>query len=261
MLCVTADQRADFDGRVALVTGGGRGIGRALAIGLAAGGATVAVVARTREQIDSVAAEIRDAGGTAVAFSADLTDLTGLAALVADVESTLGPVDILINNAAAIAPIGPTAGIPTTAWSDALTLNVISPVTLTSAVLPGMISRGWGRVVNISSGVVGRPHTIVGGNVYVAGKAALEAHTVNLAAELADTGVTVNAYRPGRIDTEMQTYVREQDAAVVGGGLVERFRASKADGELLTPEETAQVLLRRLAGEPDSGAIWAVADR
>ncbi|HEY0937880.1 MAG TPA: SDR family oxidoreductase [Trebonia sp.] len=121
---------------------------------------------------------------------------------------------------------------------------------------PGMLDAGWGRVVNISSAIVAHPAAMIRGNAYAATKAALEAHTVNLAAELAGTGVTVNVYRPGGVDTAMQAWIRGQDPERIGS-LRERFSQNFAAGALITPERSAAGLLAYLAGD-DTGAIWDV---
>ena len=120
-----------------------------------------------------------------------------------------------------------------------------------------MLDAGWGRVVNISSGIAAHPEGMVRGNAYATTKAALEAHTVNLAAELSGTGVTVNAYRPGGVNTAMQAWIRRQDPERIGAGLHERFNRNFADGSLITPAHSAAALLTHLAGE-DTGAIWDV---
>ena len=133
---------------------------------------------------------------------------------------------------------------------------MIAPAALTAAVLPGMLDAGWGRVVNVSSGIVAFPAGMVRGNAYAATKAALEAHTVNLAAELAGTGVTVNAYRPGGVDTAMQAWIRSQDPERIGG-LHERFNKNYAEGTLITPEHSAAALLAHLAGD-GTGEVWDV---
>jgi NAD(P)-dependent dehydrogenase (short-subunit alcohol dehydrogenase family) len=119
------------------------------------------------------------------------------------------------------------------------------------------VEAGWGRVVNVSSGIAANPADMVRGNAYAATKAALEAHTVNLAAELRGTGVTVNAYRPGGVDTAMQAWIRRQDPERIGSGLHERFNRNYADGALITPGYSAAALLALLAGD-DTGAIWDV---
>jgi len=118
-----------------------------------------------------------------------------------------------------------------------------------------MLDAGWGRIVNVSSGIVARPDSMVGFNAYAATKAALEARTVNLAAELRGTGVTVNAYRPGGVDTAMQAWIRQQDPGRIGAAAYERFNRDFADGALITPGQSAAALLAHLGGD-DTGIIW-----
>ena len=129
----------------------------------------------------------------------------------------------------------------------AFDLNVIAPAALAAAAVPGMLAAGWGRIVNVSSGIAASPGSMIGGNAYAATKAALEAHTRNLAAELAGTGVTVNVYRPGGVDTAMQAWIRSQDPARIGAALHERFQRSYATGRLLTADASAAALLGHLA--------------
>ncbi|HUN37260.1 MAG TPA: SDR family oxidoreductase [Trebonia sp.] len=250
--------KTDLAGKTALVTGAGRGIGRAIATGLAEMGASVVLLARSGEQL----AETRDlllargaTSGRIRIISADLGDEDQRGKAAAALER--GPVDILVNNAATVEPLGSTAAIPVTGLRMAFEVNVIAPAALAAAVLPGMLAAGWGRIVNVSSAVVARPQSMTRGNAYAATKAALEAHTVNLAAELDGTGVTVNAYRPGGVDTAMQAWIRQQDPERIGASLHERFSQSYASGALITPEHSAAVLLAHLAGA-ETGAIWDV---
>lgn len=253
------DPATPFAGRTAVVTGAGRGLGRAVALGLAAAGARVALLARSREQLDRVAAELADTAGGGVVVAADLAQPDEFPRLLARVADELGPVDILINNAALIAPVGPTISVDPDAWAAVFTVNVVAPVRLTVALLPAMLTRGWGRVVNVSSGVAAHPGSLIGLNAYTASKAALEAHSLNLAAEIAHSGVTVNVYRPGRVDTSMQEWIRTRDRATAGAALVDRFTDDHAAGRLLPADQSAAALLRRLPG-PDTGRIWSVTD-
>jgi NAD(P)-dependent dehydrogenase (short-subunit alcohol dehydrogenase family) len=250
---------ANFAGKTALITGAGRGIGRAVALGLAGAGADVVLLARTAGQLEETRRLLRGQGvaaGRIGVVPADLADEEDRDRAVA-VVLALGRVDILVNNAASVEPLGRTVGIAAADLRLALEINVIAPAALTAAVLPGMLQAGWGRVVNVSSGIVANPAGMVGGNAYAATKAALEAHTVNLAAELAGTGVTVNAYRPGGVDTAMQAWIRAQDPERIGAGLHQRFHRSFAEGALITPERSAAVLLAHLAGG-ETGAVWDV---
>ncbi|HTW05378.1 MAG TPA: SDR family NAD(P)-dependent oxidoreductase [Streptosporangiaceae bacterium] len=255
--------RLSLTGRTALVTGGGRGIGRAIAIGLARAGADVLVTARSAAELAGTVAAIEAAGpgtGQARAVAADLADDRQRQRVVS-AGLAPGRVDVLVNNAATVEPLGTFAAIGAGDLRDAFELNVIAPAALAAAVIPGMVEAGWGRIVNVSSGIVANPGFMIGGNAYAATKAALEASARNLAAELAGTGVTVNVYRPGGVDTAMQAWIRSQDPARVGAALHERFQRNYADGGLLTPEASAAALLGHLLG-PDgdqTGAIWDLA--
>jgi NAD(P)-dependent dehydrogenase (short-subunit alcohol dehydrogenase family) len=249
----------DLVGRAALVTGAGRGIGRAIAVDLAAAGAVVAVVARSQEQLAETLDEIDSIGAAAAAFVRDLADLDAAGSLLPDVEREFGPIEILINNAGTVAPLGPTESLEPAEVQHSLRLNVAAPVVLGAMAIPSMRQRGWGRIVNVSSGVVANPSAMIGGNTYTLTKSALESHTVNLAAELKGSGVTANIYRPGRVDTAMQEWIRGNDPQRVGGGLVERFRAFDESGELITRDASARSLVTRLNSN-ETGLVWDVAD-
>jgi NAD(P)-dependent dehydrogenase (short-subunit alcohol dehydrogenase family) len=249
----------DFAGKTALITGAGRGIGRAVALGLGGAGARVVLLARTPGQLEETRDLLRLQGvpaGRVSVLPADLAEEEDRGRAVAAALAA-GRVDILVNNAAMVEPLGPTAGIKAADLRLAFEVNVVAPAALTASVLPGMLAAGWGRVVNVSSAIAASPAGMIRGNAYATTKAALEAHTVNLAAELRGTGVTVNAYRPGGVDTAMQAWIRRQDPERIGAGLHERFNRNYAEGSLITPEHSAAVLLARLGGD-DTGAIWDV---
>jgi 3-oxoacyl-[acyl-carrier protein] reductase len=248
----------DVQRRVAVVTGAGRGIGREIALGLARDGALVAVLARSADEIEETARLARADGGEALAIPTDVVDPAARTHAVRTVTDVYGAPDILVNNAAVVAPLGASVAVDIAEWARALEVNVTAVAALTFAVLPGMLARGWGRVVNISSSVVGNPGAMIGGNAYAASKTALEAHTVNLAAELAGTGVTVNVYRPGSVDTAMQAWIRSREESDVPH-LHERFHRMHREGRLITPAASAAALLPRLAGA-DTGQIWDVTD-
>jgi NAD(P)-dependent dehydrogenase (short-subunit alcohol dehydrogenase family) len=250
---------ADLAGKTALITGAGRGLGRAIAIGLGSADARLVLLARTAGQLEETRALLLDQDVPAQRIqvvAADLGDEEQRGRAVAAV-LTVGRVDILVNNAATVEPLGPTASIKAQDLRLAFEVNVVAPAALSAAVLPGMLEAGWGRIVNISSGIAASPAGMVRGNAYATTKAALEAHTVNLAAELLGTGVTVNAYRPGGVDTAMQAWIRSQDPGRIGTGLHERFNRNFAEGTLITPERSAAALLAHLGGD-DTGAIWDV---
>jgi NAD(P)-dependent dehydrogenase (short-subunit alcohol dehydrogenase family) len=243
--------------RIALVTGAGRGIGRAVALGLAAAGANVVLVARSADQLSRTAAKVADAGSKATVIQADLADRTEPRRVARAALDQFGRVDLLINNAATVAPLGPSTQVDIEAYTTQLDLNVRAVAVLTFALLPAMLESGWGRIVNVSSGIAVRPAGMIGGNAYATTKAALEAHTLNLAAELTGSGVTVNAFRPGSVDTAMQGWIRDQGPERIGRQLHERFVSSHRQGQLITPEQSAGALLTRLSSG-DSGQIWDV---
>lgn len=258
---MTAGVAGVLSGRTAIVTGAGRGIGQATAVALAQAGVTdIALIARTASQLDATAQRVEQAGARAHVITADLMDAAQVSATAEAASRLLGRVDVLINNAGTVAPLGPTAEQPPEAILDAFRLNTLAPTLFASAVIPGMVANGWGRVVNVSSGIVARPAGMIGGSTYAATKAALEAQTISMAAEFADTGVTINAYRPGAVDTAMPEWIRAQDPDRIGHALHARFVDSYDSGTLLTPDASAAALVAHLSREV-TGRIWDVTDQ
>jgi NAD(P)-dependent dehydrogenase (short-subunit alcohol dehydrogenase family) len=248
---------ASFASTVAVVTGAGRGIGRAVARELARAGADVALLARSRDELAETSAQVRALGGTALIVPTDLADLGQIDTAAKLIRDELGTADVLVNNAGAVQPLGPTDRIDPLEWARAITVNLTAAVSLTLALLPAMLANRRGHIVNVSSGIVESPSSMIGGNAYITGKTALEAHTLNLAAELADSGVAVNVFRPGIVDTAMQGWIRGQDPKEIGAQLHERFVRYHADGVLITPEQSARSLVEHLHGT-STGEIWTV---
>jgi NAD(P)-dependent dehydrogenase (short-subunit alcohol dehydrogenase family) len=221
--------------RAALVTGGGRGIGKAIAEALAGAGMDVIVVARSAGELDAVAAEI---GGVAV--TADLADRVIASLLPARAADALGrPVDVFVH-AAGVTHNGRLGELQSERWDDAFAVNVGCVYEITRQLAPGMASRGWGRIVTIGSiySRFGVAHTAA----YTASKHALLGLTRVLAAEFVLGGVTANVVIPGFTDTEIIR--REAQAAAVARGLseeevVRRFLRVQPLGRLLRPEEVA----------------------
>jgi NAD(P)-dependent dehydrogenase (short-subunit alcohol dehydrogenase family) len=249
-----------LEARTATITGAGRGIGQAVAFALAEAGATVALLARTRAELDETVRRIHNAGGTALAVIADLREPAQWSAAIARIHEWRGGTDILVNNAASIGPLGSSRTLDPAEYAATLMLNVAAVVSLTLSVLPWMLDRGWGRVLNVSSGVAAHPAAMIGANAYATTKAAIEAHTLNLAAELEGTGVTVNAYRPGVVDTAMQAQLRDHDTDAACVELRDRSRRLYKDGALISAAASAHSLLARLPGE-ETGQIWTASDR
>jgi NAD(P)-dependent dehydrogenase (short-subunit alcohol dehydrogenase family) len=202
--CKGAD--VSLEGKTALITGGGRGIGRAIALTLAERGSSVVVNDLHDDRAESVAAEIRAAGGTAAVAPFDVTDAAAVAGGLATAEAQAGPVDILVSN----------AGIPEGRWSGAFAesspedwapyveLNVFGAMRCVRAVLPGMRERGWGRVIQISSAAAARSLAAHGGeSVYAGTKAFMEGLLRHVAVEVAQSGVTCNCVAPGVMDAAL----------------------------------------------------------
>ncbi|KIF73397.1 hypothetical protein QR77_04275 [Streptomyces sp. 150FB] len=248
-----------LNGKAALVTGAGRGIGREIALALAGMGVASALVARSAHELSETADMVEGRGGKALSLVADLADSASLSKAMDRAVSELGPIGILVNNAATVEPLGPSAGMDPATWASSLGINVIAPASLAFALLPGMVEAGWGRIINVSSGVVARPGAMIGGNAYTMTKAALEAHTLNLAAELDGTGVTANVYRPGSVDTAMQAFIRTEGKGRVSEATHAHFMRNHEHKTLLTPEQSALALIARLASDA-SGEIWDAPD-
>jgi 3-oxoacyl-[acyl-carrier protein] reductase len=197
--------------RVALVTGGSRGIGRAIALALAAEGAAVAVNYRKREsEAVEVVAEIERAGCRAIAVRADVSIHADVQAMIAEVNARLGAIDVLVNNAG-MASIVDIDTITEAQFDRMLAVNLKSAFLCTQAVLHGMRQRRWGRIINMSS-LAARGAGIVGVH-YNASKAGLEGLTRGYAARLAPDGITVNAVAPGPVDTEMAEPLKAANVA------------------------------------------------
>jgi 3-oxoacyl-[acyl-carrier protein] reductase len=190
-----------LDGRVAIVTGGSRGIGRAVAEALAARGAAVGIAFREREgPARDVEAAIRANGGRAVARQCDVGSEAAVVTFVADVTTALGPVDILVNNAG-LTRDAHVLFLDTARWDEVLRVNLDGAFYAARAVLRGMLLRKWGRIINVSSPSARMP--LPGQAGYAASKAGLEGLTRALARDVSAKGVLVNAVVPGLIETEM----------------------------------------------------------
>jgi NAD(P)-dependent dehydrogenase (short-subunit alcohol dehydrogenase family) len=191
---------SSLSGRRALVTGGGRGIGRAVVLDLARAGAAVAVAARTRSEVEAVASGIVSAGGRAVGVEMDVTDPARVRAAFATAREALGGIDILVSGAG-IAPTAPIARTSDATWRQILETNLSGTFYCLREALPEMTGRGWGRVVHLASiaGKTGYPYI----GAYAASKHGVLGLTKCAALEVATTGVTVNAVCPGYVDTPM----------------------------------------------------------
>ena len=233
-----------FDGAVAVVTGGGQGIGAAVAHALAAEGAAVVVAARHFDRIERVAIEIRGRGGRAWALPCDVTDAASVADLAQAAIQQAGTVDILVNNAG----VAHSAPLPKTSlddWNRVLAVNATGTFLCTRAFLTFMLERKRGAIVNVAS-VAG----LAGGRyiaAYAAAKHAVIGLTQSVAAEVEGTGVTCNAVCPGFVDTEMTQQSVERVVTKTGkdpAAALSALLASASQRRLITPGEVAEAVLR-----------------
>ena len=223
-------------GKVTIVTGAGRGIGRAIALRFAQEGSAVAIVARTEAEIQQVAAELASAGHRAGAIRADVSQEAGCQAILRETRRQFGHVDILVNNAGILGPTKAVEEISPKEWDEVIAVNLRGPFLLSRLVLPEMYERGSGAIVNISS--VAAKGAFQWNGPYAASKAGLLGFTRTLAAEAARKGVRVNAICPGPVpETEM--------SQALGRALAERLHAD--------PEQLFNAFLQGiLQGKPQT---------
>ena len=237
--------------RVAVVTGAGRGLGRGVAVALAARGHPVVGVARNAAQLAETADIIRAAGGRMVARPGDVSDPEAVAAMAAFVHEQLGPPSILVNAAGVFGPIALIRDSDPAAWVETIMIDAIAPYLTTRAFLGGMLNAGWGRIVNVTSAASLHPPGALN-SAYGTAKVALNQLTRHLAAEIAGTGVTANVIHPGDVKTDMWQDIRDRVADM--GPEAEPYRQWAAWVEETggDPPEKAVTLIMRLTS--DEGA-------
>jgi NAD(P)-dependent dehydrogenase (short-subunit alcohol dehydrogenase family) len=240
--------------RLALITGGGRGIGRAIALAFGREGARIAVAARTRKQVETVANEVAsECGVEALAVECDVASAESVNRAFELVKEKFGQApDIMVNNAG-IVETAPFIKIDEAMWQRHLAVNLTGTFHGTRAVLPAMLERGWGRIINVASiaAKTGAPYI----SAYAASKHGVLGLTRSLALEVGAKGITVNAICPGYVDTDMTTRGVENIVAKTGKSAedaIEAIKQMSPQHRLVTPEEVAAVALL-LASEEGGG--------
>lgn len=235
---------------MAIVTGGGRGIGRACAEALGADGLAVAAVARTESQVAETAAHIEADGGVATAITADLANPESANAVAAEAEQRLGgPSEILINAAGVTGPVGELAEIEADELEATFATNLTGAFAMCSAVLPTMRRRGKGRIVNVISGLAHRVQPGLG--AYSASKAALLHLSRVLDVENRPHGVRVFAIEPGVVETEMNKSLMSLDNSGVEGSIRRMLEDLERDPGFVTAEESAELIRLAATGHAD----------
>jgi NAD(P)-dependent dehydrogenase (short-subunit alcohol dehydrogenase family) len=228
-------------GKVAMISGASSGVGRATAIRLAQEGAHVAVGARRVDRLETLVAEIREAGGQAIAVETDVADRESVRRFARATVEAFGRLDVGVNNAAIVGPVAPVADIPYDDWLSLMAVNVDGILHCMQAQIPEMRKAGGGSIVNVGSvnSFVGAP----GAAAYVTSKHAILGLTRTAAVELAPEGIRVNIVCPGLIQTEMQDAIAELATGGNPEGFVNPWIARTPQGRMADPMEIAQTIL------------------
>jgi NAD(P)-dependent dehydrogenase (short-subunit alcohol dehydrogenase family) len=227
--------------RTAIVTGGGRGLGRAAALVLAQEGANVTVAARTVTEIERVAEEIRALGRRALAIQTDVSDADAAKAMVGETVDQFGTVDILVNCAGVIGPIGLVSQIEAEEWKRTISVNLTGTFLCCQAALGPMLAQKKGKIVNVSSGIGTRVYPRF--TAYGVSKAGVNYLTRNLAAEVQEFNIDVNAMNPSVTETRMQEEIRAVPLEFIGQQHFDRFHGLWEKEQLYPPEEPARLIL------------------
>lgn len=231
---------------VAVVTGGGRGLGRAFAVALAHEGAHVAVVARSTAQLEETVRQVQRAGGCARGFVADVANRASSEEVLHEIKAEMGPIGVLVNNAGVGSPIGPLAEADPDEWWRAHEVNLRGPMLWTHSVLPAMIERKKGRIINVASGAgaVAIPFM----SAYVTSKTALIRFTEVVAQEIGSHGISIFAIEPGTVRTAMAMYALESPS---GRRWIPWYRHIFEAQQDVLPEYSAELIVRLARGDAD----------
>jgi len=235
--------------KVAIVTGGGRGIGEAIALAFAREGARLAIASRTKTELDQVASQIENLGGQVQVIPTDVSQRDNVTRLIEATLTAYGQIDVLVNAAGVYGPIGPMWDVDVDKWIQAMKINLFGTFTCCHTVLPHMIERRQGKIVNFSGGGAASP--LPRFTAYGVSKTAIVRLTETLAEEVKEFNVQVNAVAPGAVDTSLQDDVLA--AGERAGDLLARIRRLRETGEGGVPRELPAELVVFLASDDSDG--------
>jgi NAD(P)-dependent dehydrogenase (short-subunit alcohol dehydrogenase family) len=230
--------------KIAIITGGGRGLGRSIALAFGREGAKVVLAARNKQEVEHVTEELRAIRKEAMAVPTDVSREDQVNHLVQKTIETYGTIDILVNNAGTRGPIAPIQGISLAEWEETLRINLTSAFLCAKAVLPTLMEKKQGKIINVATTLNPRPNL----TPYMVAKAGMIQFTKQLARELKEFRIQVNAVHPGVMDTQMQEEIRKAGPQAIGTDMFDRL---KEEGMLHSPSEPAKLILYLASGAAD----------
>lgn len=247
----------ETEGACVVVTGGTRGIGKAMAAAFAAHGSRVVIAARSRDEIEACVAELGQEGRRLLGVPTDVTDTDQVKRMATLAQRQFGPVSILVNNAGSLTAVGPTWEVDKDQWANDVRTNLWGAFLCCRTIMPEMVARGRGYVINLVGGGATSPH--VYGSAYGCSKAGVLAFTETLAMEATDTGVKVFALSPGLVKTRMTTALAETPEGKRWRPFIGQMLK---DGQDVPPERAAELALKLVSGRADrlSGCLFSVHD-
>jgi NAD(P)-dependent dehydrogenase (short-subunit alcohol dehydrogenase family) len=249
-----------LEGKAAIITGAGRGLGRAIAFAMAGEGSRLTIMSRSLNELEAVASQIEKRGGVSHIFQGDVSRNDDVSRMVDETIELYSTIDILVNNAAIIGPARFLEDTDFDAWDETINVNLNGPFYCARSVIPTMINKGSGKIINISSGLGQMPFPRF--SAYGVSKAGIIQLTRSLSEELKEQNIQVNAIDPGVMDTDMQEGIRKLGPPVLGDALHRNFCEYKKSGSLKDPDEVASLAVFLASSSSDhlSGYISTLRD-